>query len=89
MDLWSDLSEATWNYGFGANLSSGSFEERAETGYRLATFGDGTVVYDTLWNGSNRIATIEIYPNIEGNLMHLEVYFSTVDSTDYIYSFKI
>jgi Subtilase family/Secretion system C-terminal sorting domain len=88
MDLWSDLSEATWNYGFGANLSSGTFEERAETGYRLATFGDGTTVYDTLWNGTNRIATIEIYPNIEGNLMHLEVFFSTVDSTNYIYSFK-
>ncbi len=88
MDLWTDLADATWNYALGANLSSGTFEERAETVYRLATFGDGTVVRDTLWNGLNRLATIELYPNIEGNLMHLEVFFSTVDSTTYNYSFK-
>lgn len=88
MDLWTDLAVATWNYGFGANLPNGSFNERGETGYRLATTGAGTAIYDTIWNGSNRLATIEIYPEIVGNTLHMEIYFSKVDSTDYLYAFK-
>lgn len=88
LDLWTDLSDATWTYSWGANLGSGSFEERAELIYRAANTGVGTTIKDTLWNGSNRIATVEIYPEIVGPNLHLEFYFNNVDSTDYLFSFK-
>jgi hypothetical protein len=88
MDLWTDLSDATFKYGFGANLPSGSYAERAETQYRNATAGAGTTLRDTLWNNGNRIATIEIYPEIVGTNLHIEFYFNNVDSTNYNYSVK-
>lgn len=88
MDLWTDLSDATWNYAFAANLPNGSFAERAETVYRPAITGAGSVIYDTLWNGSNRIATLELYPEIVGNNFHMEIFFSAVDSTNYLYALK-
>jgi len=88
MDVWTDLSDATFKYAFGANLSSGSYAERDQTIYRNATFGAGTTIYDTLWNNGNRIATVEAYPEIVGNTLHIEYYFNNVDSTNYLYSFK-
>ena len=88
LDLWTDLSDATWSYSWGANLGSGSFEERAELIYRAANTGVGTTIKDTLWNGSNRIATIEIYPEIVGPNLHLEFYLNNVDSTSYLYALK-
>ncbi len=88
MDVWADLTDATWSYAFGANLPGGTYEERGETQYRPATTGAGGVLRDTIWNGSNRIATVEIYPEIIGSNMHIEYYFNNVDSTTYYYSFK-
>lgn len=88
LDLWTDLSDAGWSYSWGANLSSGSFQQRAELIYRAANAGIGTTIKDTLWNGSNRIATLEIYPEIVGPNLHLEFYFTNVDSTSYLYAFK-
>lgn len=87
-DVWADLSDATWSYAFGANKSSGNYSERATTNFRSVTSNLTTTIYDTLWRNGNRIATIEIYPEQIGNNVHLEIYFSQVDSTNYIYSFK-
>lgn len=87
-DVWTDLSDATWSYAFGANKSSGNYSERATTNFRFVTSNLTTTIYDTLWRNGNRIATIEIYPEQIGNNVHLEIYFSQVDSTNYIYSFK-
>lgn len=87
-DIWTDVSDATWSYAFGANRSSGSYNERASTIFRAVTANLSTTIYDTLWRNGNRIATIEIYPEQVGNNVHLEIYFSQVDSTNYIYSFK-
>ncbi|AEA45484.1 S8 family peptidase [Fluviicola taffensis] len=88
LDLWSDLGDATWSYAWGANKSSGDFQERATTIYRAANASIGTTIKDTLWNGSNRVAILEIYPEIVGPNLHLEFYFTQVDSTSYLYSFK-
>nr|WP_294861301.1 S8 family peptidase [uncultured Fluviicola sp.] len=88
LDLWTDLSDAAWSYSWAANLSSGSFQQRAELVYRAANTSIGTTIKDTLWNGSNRIATLEIYPEIVGPNLHLEFYFTNVDSTSYLYAFK-
>lgn len=89
-DVWSDLADANWNYALAANKSTGDFAQRATTAYRLSTTGAGTgPIYDTLYNGSHqRIATIELYPEIVGNDYHIEVYFSHVDSTAYNFAFK-
>jgi hypothetical protein len=88
LDVWTDQAQAGWSYAFGANLTSGSYAERAETVYRNAPTATSSVIYDTLYNGTNRIATIEIYPEVFGNQVHLEIYFSNVDSTSYNFSFK-
>ncbi len=87
-DVWTDITDATWSYAFGANKSSGNYSERATTNFRSVTSNLTTTMYDTLWRNGNRIATIEIYPEQIGNNVHLEIYFSQVDSTNYIYSFK-
>ncbi len=88
LDLWTDLTDATWNYAWAANLGSGTFQERAQTVFRAANTGIGSVIRDTLWNGSNRIATMEIYPEIVGPNLHLEFYLNHVDSASYLYAFK-
>jgi hypothetical protein len=88
LDLWTDLSDAGWSYAWAANLGSGSFQQRAQTIYRAANTGIGTTIKDTLWNGSNRIATMEIYPEIVGPNLHLEFYLNNVDSTAYLYALK-
>jgi subtilisin family serine protease len=89
MDLWTDSAQATWNYAFGANKSSGSFSERAVTIFRAANTAIGGVIYDTLWNNGHRIATIEIYPEYIDNNLHIQFYFSNVDSTNYYYALKV
>ncbi len=89
-DLWAnqtDMQNVT--YAFGANLPSGSFSKRASTQYRNAMSTIGGVIFDTLRNSNNVvIATIEIYPSQQGSAYRLEAYFSKVDSTSYLYSFK-
>lgn len=88
LDLWTDLTDAGWNYAIAANKGSGNFQQRAQTIYRAANSGLGTVIRDTLWNGSNRIATMEIYPEIVGANLHIEFYLNHVDSTSYLYALK-
>lgn len=89
MDLWTDLADASWNYGLAANLPSGDFSKRGQTGFRPAITGVGGVVRDTIYNGlGNRIAIVELYPEIVGANLHIEIYFSTVDSTSYNYAFQ-
>lgn len=87
-DVWTDTAQATWNYSFEANNPANDFESRSTTIWRNATFGNGTTTNDTLWNNGNKLATIEISTEIIGPNLHIEVYFSSVDSASYLYSFK-
>jgi hypothetical protein len=87
-DVWADTSLANWEYAIAANLANGTYEERASTIYRLADFGNGSVTKDTLWNNGNQLATIEITTQTVGPNLHLEFYFSSVDSASYLYAFK-
>lgn len=88
LDVWTTNTNAGWSYAFGANLTSGSYQERAETVYRPAPVVSDATIYDTLWNNGNRLATVEIYPSVINNQVHLEIFFSNVDSAQYNYSFK-
>lgn len=87
-DVWTDTSLAQWEYAFGANLSSGTFEERSTTIFRNASFAAGGTTKDTLWNNGNKLAAIEITTSIIGPNLHLEIFLSSVDSSSYLYSFK-
>jgi subtilisin family serine protease len=89
MDLWADSLEANWKYALGANRSSGSYGERASTIFRSANTFVGNVIRDTLWNGSNRIAIVEIYPEYQDQNLHIQFFFSKVDTTNYYYSLKL
>ncbi len=88
MDLWADSTQTDWSYAFGANYSSGNFSERASSIFRTATMGLDDVIYDTLWNNSNRIATVEIYTEYVDQNLHKQFFFSHVDSTAYYFSLK-
>ncbi len=87
-DLWSDLSDATFQYGFGADLPGPNYGFRGMTDFHFANSSIGSVVYDTIYNSlGNRIATIEAYPEIVGSNYNLQVLFTHVDSTAYLYRF--
>lgn len=86
-DLWSDQADATFNFGFAADLPSPNWDLRGMTNFHGATSSIGVPIYDTIWNGSNRIATIEVYTEIVYGNYHLQALFTSVDSTSYLYRF--
>lgn len=86
-DLYSDMGEASYSYTFKA-LNPSNYETRSMLNSRLATASIGTPIFDTLWNEFNQqIATVEIYTEQEGGNFHMQVLFSNVDSTSYLYGF--
>lgn len=87
-DLWSDASDATFEYSFGADRPSPNFGLRGNTIFRPAQTAIGGVILDTIFNDmGQRIATIEIYPEIIDDNYRMQVLFSNVDSTSYYYRF--
>ncbi len=86
-DLWADMTDATWDYAFGADIPGSPYNFRGRTSFRAATNSLGGVIYDTLWNNGNRIATFEIYPEQVGNNYHMQI-LSKVDSTAYYFRFE-
>lgn len=84
-DLYSDYEDATFEYAFKA-IRPANFSTRGEIEFRNATFDMGNVVYDTIWNGTNRIATVEVYRSQEGENYHFQGLLK-VDSTSYYYGF--
>jgi subtilisin family serine protease len=89
-DLWTDQQDANFNFSYGANISSGNYSERGITNFHDALSSvNSSPTYDTLFNSNGqRIATIETYTEIVNGNFHLESYFSSIDSTAYLYSFK-
>lgn len=86
-DLYSDMPDATFNYAIKAVNPGNNYETRGTTIFRSATASMINPIYDTIWNGSNRIATIELYFEQEGDNFHMQGYLSHVDSTTYNYGF--
>jgi subtilisin family serine protease len=89
-DFWTDTATAnTLDFAFGADLPSPSYGYRGRTNFHDLNANMSTSpIIDTLFNSSgNRVAIIESYREIEGPNFHLEVFFSTVDSTAYYYRF--
>jgi hypothetical protein len=87
-DLWSDVSDATFEYSFGADRPAPNYGLRGNTIFRPAQTSAGSVILDTIYNSmGHRIATIEIYPEIIDDNYRMQVLFSNVDSTAYYYRF--
>lgn len=86
-DLFSDMADANYSYAFKAVNPANNFEVRGSTVFRPATLSLDTPILDTIWNGANRIATIEIYTYDEGSNFHMEGFISFADSASYNYGF--
>lgn len=86
-DLWSDVSEATFDFAFAADQVSPSYSLRGSTAFYGATSSLGTAILDTIWSGSNRLATVQVFTQIVSGNYNMQVLFTTVDSTAYNYRF--
>ena len=89
-ELWATQSQMqNVRFGFGANLPSGTYASRARSANFITTsMALGGVIEDTLRNSNgDRLATLEIYPSVEFGNYHLQVLFTSVDSTSYYYRF--
>lgn len=87
-DLWSDQSDATFDFAFGADLPAPNYGLRGNSSFHGAQSSIDVPIYDTIYNSSgNRIATIETYTEIVYGNFHMEVLFSNVDSTSYNFRF--
>lgn len=85
-EVWSDTADFNnVDYAFGANLPSGSFEERGRTPFvniqnRLGTYSD------TIKNGSNILAIVQTYAELQGDKYLLQVMLNEPDSNTYNFS---
>lgn len=86
-DLWSDLDDTTFQFAFGINNQGPSWSDRGRTGFHGAASSIGTPIYDTVWNGSNRLATIEVYTEINNGNFHMQ-FLARVDSAGLRYRFE-
>lgn len=88
-DLWSDIDDAQFYYSFGVNENSSSYRNVASSTYRFAQLNVGTTIYDTLYNANgDQIATLEIYTDYEADNYHMQGFFSSIDSVDYLMRFS-
>ncbi|NVK63957.1 MAG: S8 family serine peptidase [Flavobacteriales bacterium] len=88
-DLWSDLSDATFEFSFSADKAGPDYELRGTTGFHTALPTVGTVIYDTIWSENNDVlAIIECYPEQVGSNFNMQVLFWQIDSTDYLFRFN-
>jgi len=86
-EIFSDTSESHFNFSIGANKSSGTYEFRGRSNYRDTYDQLGLLVADTIWNGTNMIASYQTYSELVDSAYHLEVYIDRIDSVNYNFSF--
>jgi len=86
-ELWSDMTDATFDFAFGADTEGPGWNFRGRTNFHSATEALNGVLYDTIWNGSNRIATIEVYMDQIGTNLQFQL-LAFIDSTNYRYRFE-
>jgi len=88
-DLWSNQSDATFEYAFAVDKPGPAYGFRGRTSFRPAQSSINTPILDTIYNANgNRIATIEIYTELVNGNYHMEAYYSNVDSTNYLFRFE-
>lgn len=86
-DLWADTSDANFNYAFGADKPAPNYGFRGRTNFRKAKESLNKVISDTIWNGSNRIATLQVWTEIIDSAYHMQLMLNNLDSTTYLVRF--
>jgi len=86
-DLWSDVADANFNFAFGANATGPNWSDRGRTNFYNAIGTAGAAIFDTIWNGANRIGTFGIYSAIENGRYHMQI-LAYIDSTNYKFRFE-
>lgn len=86
-DLWTDNANATFDFAFGADTEAPGYDFRGRTNFHGASSSIGTTILDTIWNGANRIATIQVYTNTFGGNYNMQI-LANIDSVDYRYRFE-
>ena len=85
-EIWADTADFNnVNYAFGANLPAGSFAERGRTPFFNIQNRIGTNI-DTIKNGSNTLAIVETYAELQDDKYYLEVLLQEPDSNSYNFS---
>jgi hypothetical protein len=85
-EVWSDTADFNnVDYAFGANLPNGTYEERGRTSFFNIQNRLGTYV-DTIWNGSNVLAIVETFAEIQDDKYLLQVLLNEPDSNTYNFS---
>lgn len=89
-DLWSDTSQATYNFAFAADLPAPFYGFRGRSSFHLINENiTPSAIYDTIFNSNHqRIACIETYREIVGSNFHANIIFTTIDSLDYLFRFE-
>jgi subtilisin family serine protease len=89
-DLWSDTSQANFNFAFAADLPAPNYGFRGRTVFRNMLENMAQVpIYDTIYNAiGQRIACIETYRQIVGPNLNAQIIFRQIDSTDFLFRFE-
>lgn len=82
-DLWADTSDAQFDFAFGADKPAPNYGFRGRTIFRNAKGALNTVINDTIWNGSNRIAILQVWTEIIDSAYHMQLMLNKLDSTTY------
>lgn len=86
-DMWADTSDSHFDYSIEMDEPS-LYSNRGETVFRNTHDNLNAVVYDTIYNGANRIATMQIWTELIDSAYHMEFFMETIDSTTYLCRFK-
>ena len=93
LGIWSDsIQIKDVSFSVGANLPSGNFALRGKTPFR--TFADvlnfsPNALRDTIFNESGvKLAFVDYYAEIINHSYHLEVAYTDIDSTNYLFQFR-
>lgn len=89
-DLWTDTSQANFNFAFAADLPAPIYGLRGRTVFRNMKQDLNIVpILDTIYNAQGeRIACIETYRQIVGPNLNAQIIFRTIDSTNYLFRFE-
>ena len=85
-DLWADTSDSHFDFAFGADKPAPSYGFRGRTNFKNTHFKLNTIQKDTIWNGNNRIATIQMWCELIDSAYNMQVYIK-VDSSNYKFRF--
>jgi len=87
LDLWSDTPDAIYDFALGADTQGPQWDFRGRSNFHGATSSIGTPIFDTIWNGSNRLATVRFFTEYVGSNYHMEM-IADIDSVNYLYRFE-